>query len=226
MPITLVFHGGLFTVLPGSGPARKVDVHMRLPQPVRVIGKDGKRMTGWETDWSGADRIDFETPAALKPEILPIRPISYLIPIDYRGFRKVVGFSGGTVTGAGNSVPRKTAIRLNAVKSRGRREEMLQEFKRFAGVTHHDHDQAYLNGMVQEFFERLSSKELRTWVGGYRIEVKLPVRGTVVNLNGRRRDAYRKLPDGLRIEFPIDPRSTIPHYPMDNPHVLEQPPTL
>jgi hypothetical protein len=47
-----------------------------------------------------------------------------------------------------------------------------------------------------------------------------------VILNGRRPKKPQPLPDGLRVEFPVDPQSTIPHYPLDNPHVLEQPPTI
>jgi hypothetical protein len=225
MPITLVFRGGLFTVMPGTGPALKVDVHMRLPQPIQIIAKNGNRVSSLETSWNAASRIDFECKAVLKPTVLPIRPISHLIPIDYHGFHKTVGFTGGMLTGVGDPVPRTTTIRMNAVKNRASLEEMLHEFKLFAGVTHHDHDQEYLNGMVQEFFERLSSRELRTWMPGYRIEVKLPIRGTTAILNGRRPKRPQPLPDGLRVVFPIDPKSTIPHYPLNNPHVLEQPPT-
>jgi hypothetical protein len=102
---------------------------------------------------------------------------------------------------------------------------MLREFKSFARITHHNHDMEYLDGMVQEFFEQIGAKELRTWMPDYHIEIKLPVRRTRVIVNGRRVSA-QQLPDGFRVEFPVDPRSTIPHYPLSNPHILEGPPTI
>jgi hypothetical protein len=60
---------------------------------------------------------------------------------------------------------------------------------------------------------------------GYRIEIKVPVRRTRVVVNGRRVSA-QQLPEGYRVEFLLDPSSTIPHYPLSNPHILEQPPTI
>lgn len=225
MPITLVFHGGLFTVLPGSGSAHKLDVLMRLPERVKVIDADGVRTPALEGQWSAATRLDFETVAPLKPDRLPIRPISHLIPVDYQGFRKAIGVGGGTVSGVGIPVPRQVSVRMAAIKKRGNLKEMLREFKSFARITDHNHDVGYLDGMVQEFFDRIGGKELRTWMPDYRIEVKLPVRRTRVVVNGRRVSA-QQLPDGYRVEFPVDPRSTIPHYPLSNPHILEQPPTI
>ncbi len=225
MSITLVFHGGLFTVLPGSGLARKLDIHMRLPERVKVTDADGNRTPAMEAQWSAATRLDFETAAPLKPEKLLIRPISHLIPIDYQGFHKTIGVTGGTVSGVGKPVPRHVSVRMAAIKKRGNLKEMLREFKSFARITHHNHDIEYLDGMVQEFFNQIGTKELRTWMPEYHIEVKLPVRRTRVVVNGRRASA-QQLPDGFRVEFPVDPRSTIPHYPLSNPHILEQPPTI
>ena len=118
MPITLVFRGGLFTVLPGSGSARKVDVHMRLPEQVKVFDSEEKSMTELEVSWSSATRLDFESPGTITPEALPLRPISHLIPIDYHGFHKTVSFTGGRVSGKGRAVPRAEIMRMTAVKKR------------------------------------------------------------------------------------------------------------
>jgi len=225
MPITLVFRGGLFTVLPGTGPARKIDVHMRLPEQVRVSDAEDRRLTELEVAWSSATRLDFESSGSIKPETLPVRPISHLIPIDYHGFHKTVSFTGGTVSGKGSAVPRREIVRMTAVKKRAKHDEMLLEFKRFARISNHDHDQEYLKGLTRAFCERIDANELRCWMRGYTIEVKLATRGTKVVVNGRCSKAQGLL-DGIRVEFPMDPQSTIPHYPLDNPHVLEEPPTI
>jgi hypothetical protein len=175
--------------------------------------------------WSSATRLDFESPGSITPESLPLRPISHLIPIDYHGFHKTVSFTGGRVSGKGSAVPRAEIMRMTAVKKRAKQDEMLREFKRFARISNHDHDQEYLKGLTQAFFERINAEELRCWMQDYSIEVKLASRGTQVVVNGRRSKA-QVLPDGIRVVFPMDPKSTIPHYPLDNPHVLEEPPTI
>jgi hypothetical protein len=59
---------------------------MRLPERVKVTDADGRRTPSVEAQWSAATRLDFETVAPLKPDKLPIRPISHLIPVDYQGF--------------------------------------------------------------------------------------------------------------------------------------------
>lgn len=84
-----------------------------------------------------------------------------------------------------------------------------QEFVRFTAVARHDHDhdREYLNAVVQEFFERLSPKELRTWVPGYHIEVKFPARGTVVIL---RTAAGRKCPKSFPTASPSIPNQRFP----------------
>jgi hypothetical protein len=225
MPIKLVFRGGLFTVLPGTGSARKVDVHMRLPEQVRVFDSEEKNMTELEVSWSSATRLDFECPGSITPVNLPLRQISHLIPIDYHGFHKIVSFTGGRISGKGGAVSRAEIMRMTAVKKRAKQDEMLSEFKRFARITNHDHDHEYLKGLTQAFFERINAEELRCWMQGYSVEVKFASRGTRVVVNGRRSKA-QTLPDGIRVEFPMDPQSTIPHYPLGNPHVLEEPPTI
>lgn len=225
MPITLVFRGGLFTVLPGTGSARKVDVHMRLPEQVQVLDSEENHLTKLEVAWSSATRLDFESPGSINPEDFPLRPISHLIPIDYHGFHKTVSFTGGRVSGKGSTVPRGEIMRMTAVKKRAKHDEMVREFKRFARISDRDHDQKCLKGLTEAFFERINAEELRCWMQGYTIEVKLATRGTKVVVNGR----YSKgqaLPDGIRVDFPMDPQSTIPHYPLNNPHVLEEPPTI
>jgi hypothetical protein len=223
MPITLVFRGGFFTDLPGCGESRKVDVHMRMPEQVKVTDSNKKRDTTLENALSSASRIDFISKASLKPAILPIRRLSHLIPIDYHGFHKTVSFTGGTVTGSGKAVPRPDLMRITAAKKRADRDEMLVVFKRYNRVTSDDHDQEFMRGMVQEFFSRANAKELRTWRADYCIEVKIPTSPLTVLRNGRQ--ANLSISNGTKIEFPVDPTSTIPHYPLNNPHVMERPPT-
>jgi hypothetical protein len=225
MPITLCFHGGFFTVLSGGGMPMKVDVHMRMPEEVKVFGPNKKRDPDLEACLSSASRIDFVSKAQLRPDVLPIRRISHITPVDYHGFHKVVGFIGGTVTGVGKPVPDHKLERLRAAKKRADAGEMTAEYERFAGVNHHhDSKQKSVQYLIQHFFNNLSARELRRWSPGYFVEVKMSSATTKVIVNGRCSKA-RSLQNDTRIEFPVDPDSSIPHYPLNNPHVLEQPPT-
>jgi hypothetical protein len=222
MPITLVFHGGLFTALPGTGPTKKVDVHIRLLERVQVTDSKGEHLPDLEASLGTAVRADFEAGGGIRPDELPIRPVSHLIPVDYQSFRKAVSFNAGTVSGTGGSMPSKSPIVLTAVKKRADPTEMLEEFKRFAGIDGHEHDREYIERFVPEFYSWASAKELRCWTSSYLIQVKLPGRGAKVVLNGHTR---QELPNGIRVEFLIQPGSTIPHFPLGNPHVMEAPPT-
>ena len=222
MAITLVFHGGLFTVLPGTGPAKKIDVHMRLLHRVVATDSKGKRLSDLEGILSASVRADFEGAGDIRPADLPIRAVSHLIPVDYQCFRKTVSFNAGTVSGAGGSLSSTTSRALAQVKERARPDEMLEEFKRFAGIDSHEHDQEYIERFLPKFYARTRAKDLRCWTPGYLIQVKLRGRGARVVLNGLSKN---DLDDGLRVEFLMQPGSTIPHFPLNNPHVLEQPPT-
>ncbi len=99
MAVSLIFHGGLFTVLPGSGSARRIDVHMCRPEGVEVVSEGGRRLNDLENVLGSARRLDFESQKSLRPDCLPIRRVSHLLPIDYHGFHKTVSFSGGAVSG-------------------------------------------------------------------------------------------------------------------------------
>jgi len=222
MAITLVFQGGLFTALPGMGPTKKVDVHIRLLARVQVTDSKGEHLHDLEALLGSSVRADFEAGGGIRPAELPIRPVSHLIPVDYQCFRKTVSFNAGTVSGTGGSMPSKSPIVLTAVKKRADPGEMLEEFKRFTGIDGHEHDEEYIRRFVPEFYSWSSAKELRCWTPGYHIQVKLPGRGASVVLNGHTR---KELPNGIRAEFVIQPDSTIPHFPLGNPHVMEAPPT-
>ena len=225
MPITLCFHGGFFTVLSGGGEPMKVDVHMRMPEEVKVFGPNKRRDPELEACLNAASRIDFVSSSQLRSAVLPIRHVSHITPVDYHGFHKVVGFIGGTVSGVGKPVPDQKLERLRAVKKRANDDEMTAEYERFVGVKHHhDSKQKGVQLLVQHFFSSLSARELKKWSPGYCVEVKMSSATTRVIVNGRCAKA-RSLQNETRIEFPIDPDSTIPHYPLSNPHVLEQPPT-
>jgi hypothetical protein len=225
MPITLCFRGGFFTVLSGGGMPMKVDVHMRMPEEVKVLGPNKKRDLELEACLNSASRVDFVSNSQLRPAVLPIRHVSHITPVDYHGFHKVVGFIGGTVTGAGKPVPDQKLEHLRAVKKRADADEMTAEYERFVGVNHHhDANQRSVRYLIQHFFDKLSARELRRWLPGYCVEVKMSSATTRVIVNGRCSQA-RSLQNETRIEFPVDPESRIPHYPLNNPHVLEQPPT-
>lgn len=225
MGICLVFHGGLFQLLPGSGSCRRVDVHFALPEPVRVVGTRRGSRTRWEeleAAMGSAARIDFAVPRALRPEHMPVRSVSHLLPVDYQGFRKTIGFTGGVVSGMGPRVPSAEVRGLREVKGRGRSQEMRAAFASFTGVSSHREED--LDPLAHDFFSRLDKEELRRWKPGYRVSVTLPVRGVRILLNGRPQSA-QELQDGLRIEFRAASGSVIPHFPAHNPHVMEQPPT-
>ena len=222
--VTLVFHGGLFSILPGSGPGRRVDVHLRLADRVEVRTASGKRLTELETLLSSAVRVDFESldgPAGIRPLRIPARAVSHAIPIDYQGFRKTVSFTGGTLKGAGPTMAAVRLSRLRAIKKRGDAAEMRRVFEAFTGSRDDGHASEALAPLVAGFFASLRPAVIRRWLPGYRIQVTL--RGRVrAALNGRAPDHL--IPRGCRIALRVDLGSTLPHYPSGNPHVLEHPP--
>jgi hypothetical protein len=146
-----------------------------------------------------------------------------LVPVDYHGFHKVVSFTGGTVSGNGKTVPNSDLERLTFARESADDNEKLTVFKQYNRVTCDDHDHELMNGMVQEFFEQADEEEFRCWKEDYCVQVDIKLTGLRVLVNGRRID--ETISNGTTVEFPIDPESTIPHYPLGNPHVLERPPT-
>lgn len=225
MAVTLVFHGGLFSVLPCSGPLRRVDVHLRLAGRVEARSRHGRRLSELETILSSAVRIDFQSRdgrVGIRPARIPVRPVSDVIPIDYQGFRKTVSFSGGTLSGAGGKLATVRLSRLRTIKKRGDAAEMLRAFEALTGTRDDEHTPGALTPLVANFFASLRVEVVRRWLPGYRIEVRVAGRRVGAALNGR--SPAHPIPSGSRIEFRVDPRSTIPHYPSGNPHVLEHPP--
>jgi hypothetical protein len=222
----VVFHGGLFCVLPGSGTLRRVDVHMRLCHCVEVRGPQGRRLRDAEVLLASAARVDFLSPSPLRPERMPVRPVSDVVPIDYQGFRKTVSFTGGTVAGVGRSASRAQLARLLTARARGGEEEMLHEFEAVAGGTgHHTSDgpDETLRTLVASFFRDLTTEAVRRWLPGYRVEVRIPDRGARVVLNGRMAEPLA-VPAGSSFEFLVDEKSVVPHFPASNPHFFERPP--
>ncbi|MFQ5793406.1 MAG: hypothetical protein ACE5JI_23285 [Acidobacteriota bacterium] len=235
MSVTLIFHGGLFTVLPGSHPARRVDVHMRMPKGVKVTAA-GEPRPRLEALFSSSSRLDFEGEGELSPPRLPIRQISHVIPINYQGFQKTVSFRGGAVSGEGGTVSDAQSDRLRESKKARAVTEKVAAFKTITGVTSAEHDRLpegsgppssdeYMTRLALDFIERSQESDLACWMKGYRIRVKLSGAEILAVLDGLT-DLAERLREDLTVEFAFNEQSTIPHYPLGNPHVLEQPPTI
>jgi hypothetical protein len=144
-----------------------------------------------------------------------------LTPINYYDFRKTISFTGGLVTGLyDRELPWKELRSFAEPHDSDDINGMLKRFKQITGIKTNKYDKAYKKGFVQEFY---ATPDVRWWMKGYRIEVTLP-KGTKV-FKDNDATAIPGLVDGMRIEFPVAKDSPIPHGPMNNPHVLEQPPT-
>lgn len=227
MSITLVFDGGFFVVMPAAGDRRKVLAYQACPGEVAVTDGNGNPLRGLEGELL-SHSVDFVSNTPLTRGPLPMRRLSNCLNINYNGFRKVIGFTGGRVTGhLDDPVPDlMKALHATAVGA-GAPLVGLQAFKDFHGINNDQHDQSYVNDGVVEAF--MNTQDTRWWVPGYRIEVELDFNGLDCRVNGQ--VPNNALADNLRIEFPIDPRDPdchpgIPHYEHNNPHVLEQPPTI
>ena len=217
MSIRLVFQGGLFSVMPGVVQPKKVDVHMVEIRPVRVVG-NGAGLAPW---MAAAVRIDFETAATFDLGRFHLRDIAHLIPVDYRGFERVVSFNGGTVSHEG--VP-AAGIDLVSIQAAGDQQQQQNAYEDFVGAAH-QHDQGeYLQRLLGVFFANKDPEDFRLWKPGYLTVVELHEETWVV-CDGKR-DQKRSVPDGTRIHFEVGEKSVIPHFPHSNPHVLEQPPTI
>jgi hypothetical protein len=184
----------------------------------------GRRLVDLEALLSSAVRLDFQSDQAqgIRPLRVPVRPVSDAIPIDYQGFRKLVSFSSGTLFGTGRTVARNHLRRLLAVRRRGDPSEMRRAFESLTGTSDHSREADALMPLVENFFRSLRAAVVRRWLPGYRIRVRIAGQHIQLGLNGRL-PAW-EVPSGARIDFRVDPHSTIPHYPSGNPHVLEHPP--
>jgi hypothetical protein len=220
MSITLVFHGGLFVPFPGAGKNRRVDVQLYSPRKIRVSAEG--RVKSFENRLNSPNTISFVSEAPLQPEVLPLRRISHLTPINHYDFKKTVSFTGGLVTGIYDKEPPWKELKSFAEpQDPDNLNAMLKKFKLITGIKSNKYDKAYKKGFVQEFY---ATPDVRWWMKGYRIEVTLPKGTKVFKDNGA--TPIPGLVDGMRIEFPVAKNSPIPHGPLNNPHVLEQPPTF
>lgn len=223
MSSKLVFHGGLFVVLPGAKDRNKVDVLMRTPEPVGVIDQQAQNnLPGWESKLSSASRLDFlSEQGKLNVKQLSLRRVSHAMPVNYNDFHKNVGFNAGFIRDEfqGNIPANATAIFADA-QAADEPDELLKHYKRLFPDVPANHDESLKKGIVQSFG---SSPSVQMWLLGYRIEVDLP-KDFEVLVNGRVESSWPK--QDLDIVFSVHPGSVVPHYPLDNPHVLEQPPTI
>lgn len=220
-PVTLRFYGGFVHLLPGGSLAQALEVHFRFPAQVSLSPSCARL----EAALTSAMRLDF---MAREPLTLPERPmgrsLSHVLPVDHHGFRKTIGVKGGAVRRVSDAdqLAQKTA-ELEAILSEDG--ESVRAFRRFTGT--HGHEDEYLKDISDAFFEQVRLGELEVWLDGYHLQVELIPTSVRVNgylLKGESDEA--SLPAGVAISFRAAPGSHLPHYPADNPHVLEQPPTL
>lgn len=219
MAVKLDFYGGLFLVSPGGGSSQKVEVRMWRPQPVKVeVG--GQADTALERLLNVAPQLDFEGGPSTGPgHHLPIRRLSDILPVDYQSASKTVTFEGGSITGDGPPVAKNVLTLFEEAKRSKRLEDKLQAFRQLSGIS--GKPDKHLQSLAREFFEQ-KAEELRYWQMGYHITVELSEARVVPS--GQAGSSY-PLPDDARIVFDVEESSTIPHQPMNNPHVLERPPT-
>ena len=213
MAITLDFYGGLFL----ENEDAKIDVHLWRPKPV-IVELDGETEVALGRLLAAATHLAFEGSPEERYE-LPIRPLSDIIPINYDGAAKTINFLGGEIGGSGPPVTdRALKLFLEARKAENR-EDRLQAFLQLSGIS--GKPGPVLQDSAEEFFAQ-SQEDLKYWVLGYHITVELEEARVVPS--GQAGSSY-PLPDGARIIFDVDENSIIPHEPLNNPHVLERPPT-
>jgi hypothetical protein len=215
MSVTLVFNGGFFTVHPGAGRAKKVDVLMTNCK-VLVKPEDTKVRI------SGAKRIDFLTNEGFNTSEIPIREIAHIIPVDYRHFKKVVSFNGGTVW----PIPSRKVVKVSK-KAVGPFASAALKAKLFKDTTGLDLKQGFYEQMLaDEFHAQVSAGLHPRWVEGYRIAVELHTAELKIIVNGNCQKPIVVSEPNIEIQFNVSKKSTVPHFPDSNPHVLEQPPTI
>ncbi len=217
MAITLDFYGGLFRE--HSNEDAKTDVHLWRPEPV-VVQLDGESDVALGRLLTAVPQLAFEgSPSDESPDELPIRPLSDIIPINYDSAAKTISLQGGEISGSGPPVTdRALELFLEARKAENR-EDKLQAFRQLSGIS--GKPGPVFQNLAEEFFAQ-SQEDLKYWVLGYHITVELDEARVVPS--GQAGSSY-PLPDGARIIFDVDENSIIPHEPLNNPHVLERPPT-
>ncbi len=227
MSITLIFNGGFF-VVPGTGQRRKVTAHLACPKTVTINGDAENDLA---KELTTAFNVDFISELDLNPRSLPIRHLSQCLAINYRDFKKVVSFMGGRVEGdLQGARPQHMLEAHDRAKATSDNQERLEAYKDFHGKNYNpEHDADYLNGIVQQFAATLAANETKIWVAGYKLTVEIESGGISLFLDGK--PPQSQLVDGMRIEFLVNEGCEIPHFNrlnpavVNNPHVLEQPPT-
>jgi hypothetical protein len=214
MSVTLVFNGGFFTVHPGSGRAKKIDVLMTNCKA--LVKPEGTKLR-----FSGAKRIDFLTNEGFSTSEIPVREIAHIIPVDYRYFTKVVSFNGGTIW----PIPSKKVVRV-LKKAVGPFASTALKAKLFKDTTGLDIKQGlYEQMLADEFHAQVSAGLHPRWVLGYKIAVELRTAELKVIVDGNCQKPITVNQPNVEIQFNVK-RTHIPHFPDSNPHVLEQPPTI
>jgi hypothetical protein len=166
-----------------------------------------------------ASQPDFEgTPVAGIDEV-PVRRLSDVLPVDYRSSVKTIRFTAGEMNGDGPPVTERALHLFQVTRSRGNGDDVLAAFRQLSGIS--GKEDGRLQVLADEFFAQRED-ELKYWQLGYHVAV--PFSDLHVSLNGHSGSSY-PLPDDARIVFDAEETSSIPHRPLDNPHVLERPPT-
>lgn len=221
MSTTLQFQGGLFSCLTGTDYPRRVIVQIVEPGNVEVT-RGEEHDAYLEDKLKNAKRIDIESDGEVTPEVLPIRAISHLIPIDFSRFKKVVSFSNGVVSGSGVVVSEdEYGIYFPEPQDAKTR---FSRFRQFTKTKYENHAQEYVKKVVDEFYKYNEPERLARWKAGYVVEVEIDDDDASVIWDGR--IGGKESIKDLKILFKVSKESTIPHFPLDNPHVLEQPPTI
>lgn len=217
MAITLDFYGGLF-VVDESETTRLVEVHFWRPRPVKVL-VDGLPDHGLARLLTLASQADFDGSPLGEVDDVPVRPLSEAIPVDYRGSVKMVRFAAGKMSGDGPPVTDRARELFQQARNTSNGDDDLVAFRQLSGIT--GKNDARLRTLADEFFAQ-DVEELKFWQLGYHITVQFSELSTL--LNGLSGSSY-PIPDKAHILFDTEETSTIPHLPMNNPHVLERPPT-
>lgn len=214
MAITLDFYGGLFLEHQDA----KIDVHLWKPKPV-VVQLDGESDVALGRLLTAAAQLTFEGSPPEDRNELPIRPLSNIIPINYDSAAKTIRFQGGDIDGSGPPVTDRALKLFLETRKVEDREGQLQAFRQLSGIS--GRSGPVLQTLAEEFFAQ-PQEDLKYWVLGYHVTVELDDARVVPS--GQAGSSY-PLPDGARIIFDVEENSVIPHEPLNNPHVLERPPS-
>ena len=216
MAIALDFYGGLFLV---EGKASDVvEVHFWRPLAIKVQ-VDGLPDHGLSRLLTTASKLDFEGTPTANLEDVPIRRLSDILPVNYQSSVKSIRFTAGELKGDGPPVSNRARNLFEQAKSATNGDDTLQAFRQLSGIS--GRGDARLRTLADEFFAQ-DAEALGQWQLGYHITVKFSELHALIR--GDSGQSYL-LPDDARIVFDTEETSMIPHAPLDNPHVLERPPT-